>query len=139
MREKKFRGKRLDNGEWVIGSYLDFGERCGTAQHEISCQGEKHQKYYNVDPATVGDFVILQDKNGVDIYEDDITKDDFGRTFIVKYSEHFLRLQLVPLNKKAKEYYDFEVPIFSWTYPEMLLEVIGNIHDNPELLEGEQS
>ena len=76
-----------------------------------------------------------RDKNGKNIYDLDIVRDEYGRTFIVTYSDHFLRWLLEPLNALAKDCYLQDVDMFSWTYPKMTLEVIGNIYEKAELAE----
>lgn len=73
MREIKYKGQRIDNNEWVYGSYIDFGERCGKSQHEISCAGVESQKYYNVKAETVAQYSGVHDNSDdeVEIYEND--------------------------------------------------------------------
>jgi len=66
MRQIKFRGKRLNNGEWVEGWLVEmFG-----APHILDKNNPTDA--YPIDPATVGQFTGLLDKNGSEIYEGDI-------------------------------------------------------------------
>ena len=129
MREILFRGKRIDNGEWVEGSlsteyYHSFGDvMISPSEEEI----------YKVDPSTVGQCVSgLTDKNGKKIFEGDI----------LKYSYH--PLVLVVWHSGGWYFTDEDDPsmphpddfIDNWSCMDKEnLEIIGNIHDNPELLE----
>ena len=120
MREILFRGKCKDNGEWVEGNY---GEYYG----EYSCISILSKKTmsgswcYDVIPETVGQFTGLTDKNGVRVFEGDIVCIFDGEYFsgVVKYSN---------------EQGSFTVDDTSLHYWISDIEVIGNIHDNSELL-----
>ena len=125
MREILFRGKRTDNGEWVEGSlvYWPGDNQIGT----IVCFEEEDEAgfvigtHIEVDLSTVGQFTSLTDNNGRKIFEGDIIRDPYGRTKAVEFYNG--------------RYYPFiAFPDFNcWNERECL--VIGNIHDNPELLE----
>ena len=70
MRKIKFRGKRLDNGEWAYGYYVAHRTNIGDnkLRHLIICNEEmSHQ--HPVDPETIGQYIGQYDKNGNDLYE----------------------------------------------------------------------
>ena len=125
MREIEFRGKRTDNGEWVYGNLV---RGCDEKYAYIVEFGNKEvcRNYVDVDPETVGQYAGLTDKNGTKIFEGDIgrRRDDI---FLIDWSE-----------EKAAFVMIFNDYICEILYLEEMwddAEVIGNIHDNPELLE----
>ena len=144
MREILFRGKRINNGEWVEGCLVHrsmfYGEPCDN--YFILCDGEFHCDYYNaseVIPETIGQYTGLTDKNGKKIFEGDICTDEF-RTLLVRYDFFQWNCKVIETTGLIK---GLEFPLWHWDrYPQngcRQLEVIGNIHDNPELLkESEQ-
>lgn len=122
MREILFRGKRVDNGEWVEGSLIHQTKFYGDPvdHYHILYDGEFHIDYYGsaeVIPETVGQFTGLLDKNGKKIFEGDIVRLYCGirGTYVMHILD--IRHGFRPFENRVTE-----------------IEVIGNIHDNPELL-----
>lgn len=126
-RKIKFRGKRLSDGEWVYGDLL----------HNVDCvkirewEADVNQiaKSYVVDENTIGQYTGFKDKNEKEMYEGDIVN------LASEDTEPFMR----------------NIPLVVRRYPDgqfllvdrlgcrdflvtNIVEVIGNIHDNPELL-----
>ena len=138
MREIKFRGKRIDNGElfygleWVYGDLLQ--SYCDDKAHidNNHCFDLMHipaNKPIEVEKETVGQFTGLLDKNGKEIYEGHIVlcnrhiNDAFDKTtFLICVDEYFRYQGVSKLGN--------EISVEEFAYA----EIIGNIHDNPELL-----
>lgn len=122
----KFRGKRIDNGEWVYGDLLQPTEICDI--YEIANCESIDGTRYEVIPDTTGQYTSLKDKNGKEIYEGDILKSiQWNDIYLVKYIGTAFYLCRKVNNGFNK--------ITTWNNTEKS-EVIGNIYDNPELLGG---
>lgn len=125
-REIKFRGKRSDNGELVYGDFRP-AENCIAVPCYIRHFGIGYD-VYSVDPDTVGQYTGLKDKNGREIYEGDIISAR-GIILTVKYIEGvFFACNVDPNIDKYPLYI-----LCEWEN-ESGCEIIGNIHNNPELL-----
>jgi uncharacterized phage protein (TIGR01671 family) len=135
QREIKFRGKRVDNGEWVHGNYF-IDERDiedGFIWREIPQIQQRygdHYQYFDIINDTIGQYTGLKDKNGKEIYEGDICN--------CREYECFGKIEW---NEDNAGFYFYVVVEGGGFDEECLyeyadeLEVIGNIYDNPELLE----
>ena len=150
MREILFRGKTKNN-EWVEGLYLTYDPKhydhlenpshvivnnlealgCGLCIQESEMTGENLDVYSD----TIGQFTGLTDKNGKRVSEHDVIKHDFGDEIgVIRYGEYrgghvgfyvdWVRGTVSELLRKDLAY---------WM---KIVEIIGNIHDNPELLGG---
>lgn len=137
MREIKFRGKRKDNGEWVYGSLIvwpDGDVEVTDFQASDSIQTFKHM----VDAGTVGQFTGLKDSKGNNIYEGDIVQ--FVSTDAKDYAAEwdFENLGNTPVRSEVTWNNDaigFRLKKSSrFKVVKEMLDLIGNIHDNPELL-----
>lgn len=129
MREIKFRGKRLDNGEWVVGSYIEAENRDRSIAHQI-IPYKAGLVIREVDPATVGQYTGLKDKNGREIYEGDIIGGSNGSINGWEW----------PFKSEVKwndEECGFNPPILGYMDSTHYYNVLGNIHDNPDLLKTE--
>ena len=123
MRTIKFRGKRLDNGEWVYGYYAKLAHDRVPVIQETTEDGIK---LHQVVPDTVGQFTGLLDKNGKEIYEGDILIEPniFELPRHVFWDNRFARWgNISPTTHGYIALHDYSKP-----------EIIGNIHDNTELM-----
>lgn len=144
MREILFRGQRCDNGEWVYGNLITDGEDVFVLVKEDLLKGldvggwiDGVQTYEAV-PETVGQYTGMTDKNGKKVFEGDIVKgksEYFGngslnQKAVVLYDRGQFLLSFGETLEECKQLNDFEV-VGVWSGD---VEVIGNIHDNSELL-----
>ena len=132
MREILFRGKRKNNGEWVEGYYIHIPEGEGTYDEERHLIQQIHNNGiigFSVDviPKTVGQYTGLSDKNGKKIFEGDIVKlalMDCAEIGVIKFNDIMCRFMFYD---KFGGYGIDNTCDF---------EVIGNTHDNPDMLKG---
>ena len=174
MREILFRGKRIDNGEWIYG-YIN--QHRGDSILDCMCEQINSDDFYIYDyaakidtgiygllykiiPETRSEFTGLTDKNGRRIFEGDIVQyniyDDFDCQSVVKFGEY--NQDGSAGEYSARKCIGFYVDVDNFTCPDWCedapdyfpkhfkqqnvlevardCQVIGNIHDNPEILEG---
>lgn len=137
MRKIKFRGKTIEDvgmrraGEWAYGGYfVDYCYGgCPEGKHyivEFNSTGMGYFAHTRVEKDSVGQFIGLHDKNGKEIYEGDIIKEwETDSIGVVEYDDKYVHFFLnLGLNG---------------TFLFGDLEVIGNIYENPELIETEES
>jgi len=136
MRTIRFRGKRLDNQEWVYGGISIF-EGEATIYDENDLTNSAHE----VDINTVGQFSGEADKDGNEVYEDDIYLPENSKEYyLVSFSDGAFnggvnKANCSPLFWQAEE--DNHGELTGDLEPENFFSkwgICGNIHDNPELL-----
>lgn len=130
-----WRGKRLNNGEWVQGllAYRDFSDNSASLYQEAENYG------IWVDPSTLGECTGLTDKNGKLIFEGDIIAYEDETPGQYEYHDSlFINRGIIKFGD-GQFYFTNSIAA---TMDDLLnsgildCEVIGNIHDNPELLKG---
>ena len=134
MREILFRGKRADNGQWVYGFYAQELQ----GQHYILAdEGDFYDgpmlTMVEIIPETVGQYTGLKDKNGVKVFDGDVvecisTWDKANMVAIFEDGEYRLVLCDKYKNYTPGSGY-YSIGCFD-------KNIIGNIHDNPELMDG---
>lgn len=122
-REILFKGKRVDTGEWVEGSLIGNDVVVGRIvefEEDYFCT----EFWYKVDPETVGQFTGMTDKKGKKIFEGDIySMGEKNILYVVIFDKsQFIGKQVGNRSLAGLEYWKSDI------------EIIGNIHDNPELL-----
>lgn len=141
MREILFRGKRSDTGEWVYGFYGEYfnGKKNIPCISIVDTHAIAGSFCYEVIPETVGQFTGLTDKNNKKIFEGDIITFCYSNYEVGFRSASFGYLHGGYNGKEGCSYvtcfddYENELEIDDETN-QINIEVIGNIHDNPNLL-----
>lgn len=130
-----YRAKRTDNGEWVEGYYAVIGEKVviiekrGEEFYDIEGEKKSHgNKITEVDPSTICQCTGLRDKTGKLIWENDVVNLKNGKGVVI-WDKAEWRIKWIKDTIWRKDLH-FWVNEDDWK-----CEVIGNIFDNPELLE----
>lgn len=131
-----FKGKRVDNGEWVQGYYvkgLDVFTNCEEAHiifepNTMFYSSGETDGWYKVDPSTICQYTGLKDKNDKLIWENDVVKINNSKVNTLITFRDFEIICTIPNEKYYKHRLEYDTEY----------EVIGNIFDNPELLESEE-
>ena len=146
MREILFRGKSTDNGKWIEGQYIHLHKTtyCVKEDYDAAPDNDIHQIVFeqmtdwglpnehlraDIDPLTLGQFTGLTDKNNKMIFEGDIVTQPVRETrkhspCLVEFKDGKFQAHYISKSYYYDRYYDLN----SYT------KIIGNIHDNPELL-----
>ena len=134
MREILFKGKRIDNGEWVVGQYVNTcypgnGKETG---HFIAVYPNEYHEIYT---STLCQFTGLCDKNGKKIWENDICDRKEKYPEVVKMTNGDWTLDYS--YALGRDYGNSYCNLGFYVNERKCVEVIGNIFDNPELLQEE--
>lgn len=153
MREIKFRGKRVDDGEWVHG-YL-YGKNAIIEEYShytVTSMGTIITGIYEVDPKTIGQFTGYADTNNDEICEGDIVKFEVidpkdriggyliysGNAVVEWDDDRFFVTWSTGRSKAPLGHGEFRTSInIQYSLKELTMQVIGNIYENPELLEAQ--
>lgn len=151
MKEIIFRGKRKDNGEWVEGFFGIKGE-CNSRKEKYcimqsTLTASAYDTYftdYDVDPESVGQFTGISDKNGTPIFEGDLLESRISenpedwKIWRVGFEDGTFTFESVRKSVKSRRKYRHELNMLCIDEVKFYgLVLIGNIYDNPELLNAE--
>lgn len=132
------KGKRLDNGEWEIGNLIilpsgkyEIANGC-TNPPDSDPMWRKCVITHEIDPSTICQYTGLKDKNGKLIWENDVVKDEHGNLYKAFWQSNYYQFSWVCVKSDV---FSIGTKWDLWSFKSFEIEVIGNIFDNPELLE----
>ena len=128
MKRIVFRGKRIDTGEWVYGDILQWTD--GTVD---IAPIDRDNIQHTVNPDTVGQYTGRNDRNGKEIYEGDIALMDYSDFNTGKDGQTYAVVRWI--DDRAAFVWDAGLNYYADMRNADNVEICGNIHDNPELLE----
>ena len=129
MREILFRGKQIDNGEWIYGDVIQFPMHGIVRIIEQNSDDGGSYGDSEIDCDTLGQYTGLTDKNGRKIFEGDVLKGKFSN-YVIRFDEE--ERAFVYGSSRKGGYIHSLAKYLIGDYKN--LRVIGNIHDNPELI-----
>lgn len=136
MRKIKFRGKRVNNGQWIEGYYGEsFREISSDIKTSYIVEMNRRPKGHDIHKETVGQFTGLTDKNGKEIYEGDIVKVVNSDNEVDPLDSDTGIGEVIFLVESGLWYISSTIHNGLFDINDSYyIEIIGNIHDNPELL-----
>lgn len=134
-REIEFRGKRIDNGEWVYGD-LEYSRRDDAAFIHTYGPTKAYAGRFRVDPETVGQYSEYHDDSGKRLFEGDILDLYIPKNQIGKSEHRIRKVTFVHNGFNITDKHNNAICDKVPTCLECIYTLIGNIYDNPELLEG---
>ena len=136
MRKITFRGKTVDRDRWVYGSLISLDDDCCyivpmiVRASTLSKRDLVRMEMEAVSPGSIGQYTGVKDKNGARVFEGDIVRTQFGRIVRIEYRAvgGFVGFDMTAIECKHKCPWP-DTAWFSYN-----IEVVGNIHDNPEMV-----
>lgn len=140
-----FKAKRVDNGEWVYGVPFEIegktvilisdNENILRVHYLEENMWEADIYAIEVNPSTICQCTGLKDKNGKLIWENDVVKDKHGNFYKAFWQDNYYQFSWICIKSDNKLFIEAKWNL--WSIKNFEIEVIGNIFDNPELLESE--
>lgn len=129
------KAKKISDGEWVVGYYAVIGQRNVIIEKCVenyycpdTCESRHGNQIHKVNSKTICQCTGLKDKNSKLIWENDIVKINNSKVNMLITFRDFEIICTIPNEKYYKHRLEYDTEY----------EVVGNIFDNPELLESEE-
>lgn len=129
------KAKRLDNGEWVVGFYAYIHKKHYIYTGLIHAGLYDVAERFEVDPSTICQCTGLKDKNGKLIWENDIVKYKHSNFYKAFWQNNYYQFSWICVKSDV---FSIGAKWDLWSFKSFEIEVVGNIFDNPELVESEE-